>query len=150
MKREGGFTLIELLVVFAIMALVIGITPVAYQKLRDTARYRDVLRTMLSELRNGRQQAVLTHSETRFIVNLPQRSFGLQGGVQHSFPAELNVRTTVAGSELGSDGMAVIRFLADGGATGGSIDVLRPASGGGVRLRVDWLSGRVTQEPLPP
>ena len=29
--------------------------------------------------------------------------------------------------------------------TGGSIDILRP-SGGGVRLRVDWLFGRVEQE----
>jgi general secretion pathway protein H len=59
------------------------------------------------------------------------------------------VRATVAGTELSAQQEAAIRFLPDGGATGGSIDILR-ASGQGVRLRVDWLSGRITQEALAP
>lgn len=148
MRRESGFTLVELLVVFAIMALLISITPIAYQKMRDTAQYRNVLRTMLSELRVARQQAVLTRSETRFGVNLQQRSFGVQGRTETLLPDSLTVRATVAGAELGPGGVAAIRFLPDGGATGGSIDVLRQDGGGGTRLRVDWLSGRVTQEAL--
>ncbi|MFN4120423.1 Tfp pilus assembly protein FimT/FimU [Acidovorax sp.] len=148
MRRESGFTLVELLVVFAIMALLISITPIAYQKMRDTAQYRNVLRTMLSELRVARQQAVLTRSETRFGVNLQQRSFGVQGRTETLLPNSLTVRATVAGAELGPGGVAAIRFLPDGGATGGSIDVLRQDGGGGTRLRVDWLSGRVTQEAL--
>lgn len=149
MRRESGFTLLELLVVFAIMALLIGITPIAYQKMRDTAQYRDVLRTMLAELREARQQAAFTHSESRFSVDLKHRRFGIQGRAERSIPESLTVRATVAGTELSANGVAAIRFLADGGATGGSIDVLR-ASGGGSRLRVDWLSGRVTQEALSP
>lgn len=149
MRRESGFTLLELLVVFAVMALLIGFTPVAYQKMRDTAQYRDVLRTMLAELREARQQAAFTHSESRFSVDLQQRRFGIEGRVARSIPDSLTVRATVAGTELSGNGVAAIRFLADGGATGGSIDVLR-SSGGGSRLRVDWLSGRITQEVISP
>lgn len=150
MTRAHGFTLVELLVVFAIAALLIGIMPLAYQKMRDTADYRNALRTMQSELRTARQLAGTRHVETRFIVDLRQRRYGIDGGAQHPLPETLTVQATVAGTELTQSGVAAIRFLADGGATGGSIDIIRPQGGGGARLRVDWLSGRVSQEPLVP
>ena len=40
-------------------------------------------------------------------------------------------------------------FLPEGGATGGSVDILRPA-GSGARLQVDWLSGATRLLGLPP
>ena len=146
MRRERGFTLIELLVVFAIIALVVGLTPVAFDRLRDSAQYRDTLRTMLSELRQARATAMSQGHEIRFKVDLQKHVFGMDGGAAHAVPPSLQLRATVAGREL-ADGMAAIRFLPAGGATGGSIEIVR-ASGDGVRLRVDWLSGRVTQEAL--
>ena len=52
MRRERGFTLVELLVVFAILALLVGLIPVAFDRFRDSAQYRDTVRTMLSHLFN--------------------------------------------------------------------------------------------------
>ena len=57
------------------------------------------------------------------------------------------MRTVVAGIDLTGEREASIRFLPTGGSTGGSIEVQR-APGVGTRLRVDWLSGRVTLEAL--
>lgn len=149
MRTQRGFTLIELLVVFSIAALLVGVVPFAFERMQESVQYRSVLRGMLSDMRSARQQARIQGAEVRFKVDLQARRFGLDGGVAKDIPAALQVRATVAGIEAGGGQVAAIRFLPDGGATGGSIDIVR-ASGQGTRLLVDWMSGRVTAEALRP
>lgn len=149
MRSERGFTLVELLVVFAITALLIGLVPVAFDRMRESAQYRNTLRTILTDMRSARYRAVSEGAETRFRVNLNQRTYGIDGQPAREFPESLQVRLIVADSEMVNTQEGSIRFLSDGGATGGSVDIVR-GSGTGVRLRVDWLSGKVTQEPLSP
>ncbi len=149
MQRERGFTLLELLVVFGIMALMIGLVPVAFDRMRDAAQYRDVLRGMISDIRFARQQALMGRTEVSFSVDLAARSYHCEGRPIKTIPAALEVRATVADTEIRRTGTASIRFLPDGGATGGSVDILR-STGFGTRLRVDWLSGQVSQEVLAP
>ena len=147
MRLSRGFTLIELLVVFAIIALLVGIAPMAFERLRESAQYRDTLRSMVSELRQGRARAQSEGAEIRFQLDLAKRTYGLEGRSPRTLPAALQIKATVASREMAGNEQVAIRFLPDGGATGGSIDVVRKG-GVGTRLRVDWLSGSVTQEPL--
>lgn len=148
MRRARGFTLVELLVVFAILALAIGLVPVAFERARDSFQYRDVVRTMLSQMRSARVDAQAQGREVRFLVDLQRRAYGV-GVDLKPLPEALQLRAIVAGREMDAQGQAAIRFLPSGGATGGSIEILR-APNVGTRLRVDWLSGRVTQEALTP
>ncbi len=148
-RRAAGFTLIELLVVFALLALVVGLVPIAFNRLHESAQYRDTVRAVLTELRAGRALAQSSGSEVRFAVNLPARSYGLEGAPPQQVPEPLQLRAVMAADETGADGSLAIRFLPRGGASGGSVDLIRP-SGSGVRLRVDWFSGRVEQEPIAP
>lgn len=148
MVRVRGFTLIELMVVFAIMALIMAVAPAAYDRMSSATQYRETVRGIMSGMRAARQTAVLSGRDALFAVDLDRRIYGVEGAAEHAIPDAISVQATVASSEV-HDGRFVIRFLPSGGASGGSIDVAR-ASGSGVRLRVDWFSGRVEQEALQP
>ena len=147
MRTERGFTLVELLVVFAMVALLTALVPLAFERLRESAQYRDTVRGMLSDIRQARYRALAEGREVRFRVDLTERQFGLEGSPARNVPEPLKLRATVADIELTSGRSAGILFLPSGGATGGTIEIVRP-SGAGVRLTVDWLSGAVAQSPI--
>lgn len=147
--RVRGFTLIELVVALALAALVVALVPPSMESLRDGMRYRDTVRTVVTELRAARQRALSDGVETRFIVDLADRRYGLDPAALRPLPEPLQMRVVVAGIEWSERQVGAIRFLPQGGATGGSVDVLRPGIGG-VRITVDWLSAAVSQTPLQP
>lgn len=149
MRRIRGFTLIELLVVFAIIGLLIAVVPVAFDRLRASAQYTDTVRALVNDLRTARYQAQSQGRNVTFVVHLEERNFGIEGGAVHKVPEGIELRTEVGDLGQANAQEAGIRFLPSGGASGGSIEVLR-AKGVGTRLRVDWLSGRVTHEALLP
>lgn len=147
MRVERGFTLIELLVVFAMVALLTALVPLAFERLRESAQYRDTVRGMLSDIRQARYRALSEGRQVRFRVDLAARNYGLDGRPAKQVPEPLRLRATVADIELTAAQSAGILFLPSGGATGGTIEIVRP-SGAGVRLTVDWLSGGVAQSPI--
>jgi general secretion pathway protein H len=142
-----GFTLIELVVALAIAALAVALVPPALEKLRDGMHYRDTVRAVVTGLRAARERALTQGAEARYVVDLAGRRFGPDTGPLQPLPAPLQLRLTVAGIEWRADQVGAIRFLPQGGATGGSVDVLR-ADGSGVRVTVDWLSAAVSQTAI--
>lgn len=146
-RRAAGFTLIELIVALSIAVLALGTAPIALGRMYDTMQYRATVRDMLAELKASRLQAVRSGQATVFTVDLDGHRFGAGSEPARRIPPKLKVRAIVADAEVDAEGRAGIRFYPDGSATGGSI-VLERAGGGGVRLRVDWLLGRVSQEVL--
>ena len=144
---QRGFTLVELLVVFAIVGLILAVVPLAFGKMRDSAQYTTTLRTTLSDMRQARQKAIATGVSTEFFVDLAQRRYGISGVTSHDLPEPLNLKVTFAETLSEAGRPTKIVFLPSGGASGGSVEVIRP-NGAGTRLRVDWLSGMVTLERL--
>lgn len=149
LRRFQGFTLLELLVVLALLGSLVALVPVAYDRLTASMSYKDALTSIRSGLQTARHQAMSQGSDVSFFIDVNRRTFALEGQAMRQLPANVEVRATVAETQLSADGIASVRFLASGSATGGSIDVAR-RSGQGTRLKVDWLTGRVSQEALQP
>ena len=134
----------------AIAALLVALVPPAFDRLRDVSQYRNTVRAMVVDLRQARQQALAYGQVAVFRVDLNSREFGIQGQPFKALPTTLEVKTTVAGDALpDAKSQAAIAFMPDGGSSGGTIELVRQ-SGGGVRIRVDWLFGQITQEPRTP
>jgi len=149
-QTQWGFTLIELLVVLAIGSLLVGLAPTAFDRFRDVSQYRDTVRAVVVDLRQARQQALVRKQMVSFQVNVADRQFGIEGLPQKTLPASLELKATVGASAVADLRQhAAIAFLPDGGSSGGTLELIR-RSGGGVRIRVDWLTGQVTQEPNIP
>jgi len=142
-----GFTLIELMVALAIAAMLLAVAPVALGRAYEAMQYRATVRSMLADMKSARLEAVRSGRPSTFTVDLETRRFGVGEQLGSQLPEALEVRVVVAQTEIRPHGRGAIRFYPEGGATGGSVELVRP-SGAGVRLRVDWLLGRVTQEVL--
>jgi len=147
---QRGFTLLELLVVLAIGSLLVALVPPAFDRLREISQYRDTVRAIVVDLRQARQQALAYGQTVNFRIDLADRKFGLEGQAMKALPASLEVKTTVGSQEqLDNTQQAVIAFLPEGGSSGGTIELVR-SSGAGVRIRVDWLFGQITQQARTP
>ena len=149
-RHQRGFTLIELLVVLAIGSLLVALVPPAFDRLRDVSQYHDTVRAIVVDLRQARQQALAYGQVMVFRVDLSDRQFGIVGRPSKALPASLEVKTTVGSNELPDNTQrADIAFTPEGGSSGGTIELVRH-SGAGIRIRVDWLFGQITQEPRTP
>lgn len=147
-RNPGGFTLIELLVVIAIAAMLAALVPLAYARVQEGAHYRGAVRSLWTSLRTLREEALGGGQVTRLTVDLQAKQFNY-GPQTYTIAPELELRATVADLGVDASRYAAIWFLPEGGSTGGSIEILRP-NGDGTRVRVDWLTGDITQEALLP
>ena len=143
--RDAGFTLLELLVAIAVAALLLTAVPPMLSRGFDAMAYRAAVRELVAGLKGARRAAMETGRSVAFVVDTAAHRFGPEGALNGELPRSVQVQLTVADSEIDSPERGAIRFYPDGGATGGSIQLLRPG-GSGVRLRVDWLLGTVSQE----
>lgn len=148
--KTAGFTLIELLVAFSIGALLVSLGPPAYNRLMESARYREALRQLITDLREARDQAHASGQWVGFEIDLTQPGYRWNPqSAPHRLHPSLSLRVTTGADFVGQEGRAVIHFLPDGGSSGGTIDLVRH-TGEGARIRIDWLTGFMSQQSLQP
>lgn len=139
-RSIAGFTLIEMLVVLTIVALALTLVVPAVSKSTQVSMY-DVVRDMQISLRQARAEAVMSQQSGLFWVDTQNHNYLDYKGKIKSFPTEINIRTSVATTEV--DGTkAGVRFFPDGSSSGGHLAL--SSAEGNARIEIDWLTGRVS------
>ena len=138
---ESGFTLLELLVAISIAALVLGVSAPAMQRLYRSMQYHGAVNDVVTLLSSARYEAIRKGGHQDVLINPETREIKVAEKVQ-ALPDSL--RLEVLGTrELNRDGAGVIRFYANGGSSGGFVN-MQHDNGQSVQVQVDWLLGRVS------
>lgn len=144
--KLSGFTLIELIVALAVASLAVSLVPVGFSKLSDAVSYRSAVHEILAGLKAARVLAIREGRSVAFSLDVESASYRVEGGRSGTLPGGLDLGMIVGRSADGSQSGRIV-FYPDGSSTGGSVSIGRQA-GNGTRLRVDWLLGKVSHEPL--
>ena len=142
-RTQTGFTLIELLATITIMGMVLAVTIPASMRFYESIQYRQAVRDVITLLGSARYTAVNTGRAQDVFIN-PETNELRLNKKRTLLPEGLNLVVTTA-QEVNREDEGVIRFYPEGGSSGGGIDIERPGADG-VRISVDWLVGRVSQE----
>jgi general secretion pathway protein H len=146
LRRNGqsGFTMLELLIAMAIVALVLAVTVPSTARFYQSMQYREAVRDVITLLSSARYKAIQSGRTQDVLVN-PETNEIQLGDERRQLPEAMTIAVHSA-RELNQPEMGVLRFYPEGGSSGGGIDIESP-TGRAVKISVDWLVGRVSQEP---
>ena len=134
---------------FTIAALLMGVSTPMVMRMYDSMKYRGAVRDLMSGIEATRYAAITQGKAVDMVIMPEERTFHVGMGEEKQLPESISISLETAREVSQGDGAGVIRYYPDGSSTGGSIEIAHE-SGKGVRLRVDWLLGRLTQEPYEP
>jgi general secretion pathway protein H len=142
-KGAAGFTLLELVVAISIGGMLLAASIPSSVRFYESMQYRQAIRDVITMLSTARYTAINTGRAQDITLNPKTNVLRLNKDTRQ-LPAKFNI-VIHAARELNRDSEGVIRFYPEGGSSGGDIEIVQP-SGSGVKISVDWLVGRVTQQ----
>jgi general secretion pathway protein H len=142
-RLAQGFTLLELLAAITIVGLLLAVSVPASVRFYDSIQYRQAVRDVITLLGSARYLAVNEGRAQDVVIDPRSNELSLNDKREY-LPGSLKLAVHTA-RELNQRDRGVIRFYPEGGSSGGGIDIERPGVDG-VRISVDWLVGRVSQE----
>ena len=141
-RAAAAFTLIEILVVISLVA---GLTVILMMSMNggmNGMRLRSEARTIASELRRARSQAISTGTVQAFRIVPEDRTWTGAKDRKGEIPKPLIVTFTGVRQVLERDGEGVILFFEDGASTGGRIQLKHERAA--LNVDVAWLTGEVS------
>ncbi len=135
-----GFTLIEVVAAVTVVGLVLALAVPQSIRFYESVRFNASVREVITLLNSARYAAVANGVAQDVLIS-PRKGLVVFADKQVKFGKGVKLAAHSA-KEVNRNGLGVIRFYHDGGASGGGIDISRKG-GKPVKIAVDWLVGRV-------
>ena len=138
---QRGFTLVEIVAATAVVGAVLALAVPQSIKFYEGVQYRTSVRETITLLNSARYAAVAKGVSQDVLISPNERWIEFDKK-RTEFAENVDVAAHSA-KEVNRDGLGIIRFYPDGGASGGGIDISRGGSDV-TKIAVDWLVGRVS------
>jgi general secretion pathway protein H len=138
--KSRGFTLVEIVAALTVVGLVLAVAVPQSIRFYESAQFRASVRETITLLNSARYEAVASGMAQDVVISPRDGSIRFAKN-QVDFDSNVEVAAHSA-KEVNRDGLGIIRFYHDGGASGGGIDITRDGDYT-VKIAVDWLVGRV-------
>lgn len=136
-----GLSLIEVVLVIALIAAITAVTAAAFGGGVAGMQLRDSAKTIATQLRYTRTQAIATGRPQRFTLDPEARAWTAPNGKRGEIPKAIGITFTGARQAQVERGQGAVMFFEDGAATGGRVQLRRDDQVWNVD--VAWLTGAV-------
>ncbi|MEI6158020.1 MAG: prepilin-type N-terminal cleavage/methylation domain-containing protein [Atribacterota bacterium] len=120
--KKNGFTLLEVILVLFLITLIVGLSSVFFAGFLPSAKINATGREITGMIRHARSLARLNMESRTVLIDLDNRTYGIEGMATKYFPpdARIQVIDPFSDNEI-TRGQYPIVFYPIGGMTGGTI-----------------------------
>jgi general secretion pathway protein H len=120
--KKNGFTLLEIIIILFLITLILGLSSVFFAGFLPSTKINATGREITGIIRHARSLARMNMESRTVMIDLDNRTYGIEGMEMKHFPPEASIRMIdpLSGGEI-TRGKYPIVFSPAGGATGGTI-----------------------------
>lgn len=131
--NKRGFTLLEIIIVLSLITLILGLSAVAFTGYLPASRMEATARELAGTIRQARSLARLNAERRTVLIDMSERTYGMEGQERKPFPTDTRVSVIDPVSGEIGQGKYPIIFNPSGGIGGGAIILSR----GNKVIRID-------------
>ena len=122
MKRtDKGFTLLEIIIVLFLVTLMTGLSAVFISNFLPSVKFNAAGREMSAMIRHARSLARMTMESQTFVIDLDNKTYGIEGSATKNIPQESLIKVVDPFSGEIIHGRYSIAFNPTGNMEGGTI-----------------------------
>ena len=123
--RKNGFTLLEIIIVLSLITLILGLSTIFFAGYLPSAKFDAAARDLSGMIRHARSLARMNMARQTVVINLDNRTYGIEGRGVKTFPPDAMIRAIDPFAGEIRKGKYLIVFNPAGGMEGGTIILSR-------------------------